>query len=125
MLLREFHEEIEYDLLGKIDILDFWRGDVSIRRMNAVVGQLLRNPHSALLQAIAPAATQWSPGDYILADQYDAMVALAGAKLKTGQPVPPYPRPGDDERAQAEAEARHAALLEQNERTNRQLMEAA
>lgn len=91
--------------------------------MNVLVGQLLRNPNSALLQAAAPLVTKWQPGDYILADQYDAMIALSGAKLKTGQPIPPYPRPGDAERAEAEAEARREALLEQAERANRHLKE--
>lgn len=100
-------------LVRGIDLLDFWRCDMSIRRLSLLVSQLVRDPKSALLQAIAPIETMWTPAEHILAAIFDATTA---AHFK--DPAP-YPRPGDAEREASRAASRRLALEAQAERMKR------
>jgi hypothetical protein len=91
VLLNRHHEAIEFDLhrwLG-MDLLDFWRGRISARKLLVL---LLRLPaESEFKQAVDPDGTviaSWRPTDYILADLFDLTRAVAGAKNQQT-----YPRP--------------------------------
>lgn len=98
----------------------FWRGDLSIRLLSVITRQLLRDPSSALMQAVAPIETRWGPVEYLLADLLDVTMA---AHFKDPKP---YPRPGDAERETARQEQRLEALQAQRERIRaRQVAEGA
>lgn len=109
-MLNTWHSELEYDLaaLG-IDLLDFWRGTLSPRRLEVLIRHL--PPTSATKRAML----KWHHStEDILADVFDV---LAGANWQRAhsreRPVPypkPYPRPGDELRRQQEALAITAQL---------------
>lgn len=96
MLIRHYHAAIESDLLDKhLDLLDMYRGGLSIRRVKIVIDNL--GPGSALHRAMA--GSPWTVTDYLLADLIDIeQLALwqrgnEGAKKPSEKPSP-YPRPG-------------------------------
>lgn len=93
MLLREYHEEIEASLLmlpTPVDLLDFWRGKITPRRLLLLIKHLPRE--SPFVQAVAPAA-KWGPTEHLLADLYDLYFAV-----HAGEQATPRRRPGQEER---------------------------
>lgn len=82
-----------------MDLLDLYRGKLSLRRANVLIKRLLRMPgRSALLSAIDERA-DWDTRDYLTANLVDEL-ALANwlfikANFKKAPPEPkPTPRPG-------------------------------
>jgi hypothetical protein len=127
-VLQRHHEALEIDLLGRgIDLLDFWRGRMTPRRLWLLIRSVLADPKSALYREVDPdgaMAAKWSPTDWLLADLYDLTFRAAGGKNHT------YPRPTREglreQREQVERAAeRYRALEAQAERSNRQLAEGS
>lgn len=89
--MNSFHAQLESDLQDKnVDLLDFWRCKISIRKLSVLMEQL--PVESRYKSALGGHSAQWRPGDYIAADRFDAYAAV---NFKDPQP---YPRPGDRER---------------------------
>jgi regulator of protease activity HflC (stomatin/prohibitin superfamily) len=97
-------------LPGSVDLLDFYRGTLSPRRLWVILRNL--PPTSQFVKSIEPIAQSlaWTPGDYILAAMFDRMAAIAGVK------TPPFPRPVQIVQAHKEAEAAAEFLAAQAER---------
>lgn len=85
-----------------------WGGKATLRKIWVIIQQL--PPNSALLRKIVP--DQWTATDYLLANVIDVLQNAnwqRGADPKKPGPLPsPFPRPGETERKQAEAEDRAA-----------------
>lgn len=118
-LLEEHGEEVEADLQRwyRIDLRGLWSGDLSWRRLGALVKNLppesatktaLRNatPEHEMRQAAGSAEYgPWSQTDMLLAELIDINRWLQWAKTKdaekgTGHPEP-YPRPGVKRKGEA------------------------
>ncbi len=97
-----------------IDLLDFWRGQITPRRMRVLLEHL---PADALtLRKVHPkdaAIESWNVTDYLLARLID-MFGVANFKAYT-----PVTRPGEVFEARAEAD-RVAAFLQAQAERNRQ-----
>lgn len=103
MLLREYHEEIEASLLmlpTPVDLLDFWRGKITPRRLWLLIKHLPRE--SPFVQAIAPGAA-WGPTEHLIADLLDNYVAV-----HAGEKAVPIARPGQAEREASRRSQRFA-----------------
>lgn len=101
-------------MLG-IDLLDFWRGRMTARRLDLLISHL--PVESALAIALNPdnaELTRWRAGDYILADLVDATMA---AHFKNPRP---YPRPLDVIIQRRRDDARLELLIAQRDRANAQ-----
>jgi hypothetical protein len=100
-LLGEHGDEIEADLLRfyRVDLLDFYRGTLSARRLGVLVRQL--PVQSALVRSLNDGRPPWSVTDHLIADLW----ALA-AKAHFGDKVGDHPM-----RAEMEAKARTNAKL--------------
>ncbi|MFI2031398.1 hypothetical protein [Streptomyces buecherae] len=104
--MQEYPDELEADLLEffGVDLLDLWRGRLSIRRVGVLIKSLMKKPgRSSLLQAIDERA-RWSDSDYILARASDALELSNYIAIKVNAedtrdiPFPePLPRPGGTE----------------------------
>lgn len=111
-LLNEHHEELELDLHRQgVDLLDVWRGRLSLRRLDLLVRHLPAT--SDLVRALDPeaaAVASMPPVGYVLMDLFDLQ---AQAKFKNPKP---YPRPADVIRQRQRTAARHEALERQRDR---------
>lgn len=84
------------------DLLDLWRGRLSLRRVGVLIDALMRKPgRSALLMAMDERAS-WSESDYLLARLSDAaelsnfLFIKANAEETEDLELPtPLTRPGD------------------------------
>jgi hypothetical protein len=104
VLLAEHHEAIEYDLLIRgIDLLDLYRGTLSIRRLGMLIDRLLADTTSELAREITPSLRRYTP-ENVTAEVWDL---LAFVHLKN---APTYPRPGEAEKKAEFERQRHAAL---------------
>ncbi|MEU9707993.1 hypothetical protein AB0E21_05155 [Streptomyces sp. NPDC047967] len=91
-----------------MDILDLWRGRLSLRRVGVLIKSLLRKPgRSLLLQALDEKA-EWDESTYLLARSSDALELTNHLLLKANfdpaqtkdLPLPlKIPRPGEVEPA--------------------------
>lgn len=106
-MIHRYHGAIEADLLDKhLDLLDLWRGKLTLRRVKVVIDNL--GPGSALHRAVS--GTAWTDTDYLLAHVIDAeRLALwqrsnEGAKNPSAKPSP-YLRPGEAEAKQERLDA--------------------
>lgn len=87
-----------------LDLLDYYRGGISIRRLNVLVWRLLKmHGRSAVAEALLGEQARWGNAEYILADIADRLDAgnflfiEANKAEGTDNPMPkPYPRPGVD-----------------------------
>ncbi|MFC4501749.1 MULTISPECIES: hypothetical protein [Streptomyces] len=105
-VIREFHDELEADLLEffGVDLLDVWRGRLSLRRVGVLIDSLMRkNGRSALLMAMDERSS-WSDTDYLLARVSDALelsnflFIRAHADKSDDLEIPiPIARPGEPE----------------------------
>lgn len=115
MLLQEYHEEFERDLLDVgIDILDFWRGEVSLRRMGVVLRTF--GPRTALHRVLVD---QWGYEAHLLATVADILQMgnwQRGGDAKARKPQP-IRRPGDARTAVAEAESIRERAMALRDRT--------
>lgn len=101
-----YHEEIEYDLLVRnVDVLGFWKGQLSPRRLRILLDHLPRT--SALKRALIGGPHHLP--EQVLADIYD-LLAVVNTPAKKGRPKP-YPRAGDELRL-ARQQAEQVARLE-------------
>lgn len=114
-LVVEYHEELESDLLKQgVDLLDFWRGKITPRRMNLLIDHLPADSEAkAKARPREAVAESWSTEAYLQALLVDMFGA---ANFKNWQPLK---RPSDafDERDQAD---RAAAFLAAQAERNRQ-----
>lgn len=105
----QFHEELEFDFAERgWDLLDFWRGKITLRALAVRIKHLPRE--SAFVRAVV-GGPHYTDTDVLL------IVAdiLAGANWQRGgdkdAPRPkPFPRPGDDKRTQAHADDMRARI---------------
>ena len=114
MILRDHHEAFESDLRGQgIDLLDFYRGNLSVRTLCVAVKHLpltgavmsAADPDSALIGS-------FTPTDYVLMNLYDLTHAIA----VSGDQFPRYPRPNQMVEERRWREERMALLEQQAER---------
>ena len=106
-MVRKYPEELEADLLQffGVDFLDLWRGQLSLRRLNVLIGSLLRQPGRSVLAAVVDESAEWSESDYMLARISDALelsnwlfyTANSGADAEEVAAPVPLPRPGQEE----------------------------
>lgn len=105
-VIQEFPDELEADLLEffSVDLLDLWRGRLSLRRIGVLVHSLMAKPgRSTLLMAMDERA-KWPESNYMLARVSDALELSNFLFLKANVDdssgldlPPPIPRPGEPE----------------------------
>ncbi|OKH95415.1 hypothetical protein AB852_00670 [Streptomyces uncialis] len=104
--MRQFGDELEADLLEffGVDLLDLWRGRLSLRRVHVLVQSLVRKPGRSTLVAAMDESASWSPTDFLMARVSDALELSNFLFLKAHsseaaeiEPPVPIPRPGDPE----------------------------
>ena len=102
-MLREHGGSIEYDLCTKgIDLLDFFRGRMSARRLWVLIKGLVEDPKTNTARAVGG---PWALETMLLAAVVDdlrlgnyILAAANSAKGKNPLPMPkPIPRPGVEE----------------------------
>ncbi|WP_340376604.1 hypothetical protein U5640_16800 [Streptomyces sp. SS7] len=107
--IREHPEELEADLLEffGIDLLDFWRGRLSLRRIAVLVKSLGRRHGRSSLAAVLDESAEWATSDYLLARISDALEMSNFLFIKANSaddnkltPPDPIPRPGVDYEAE-------------------------
>lgn len=111
---------METDLLEHfhgVDLLDFYRGRLSLRRLAALLKRLLRLPGRSALAAAVDARAQWSPSQYLLAEVIDRVelsnwLAVEINAEHNDLPFPdPVSRPGDVQETSTPTEFATAAEL--------------
>jgi hypothetical protein len=107
-VVQNFPDELEADLLEffGVDLLNLWRGRLSLRRIGVLIKSLMHKPgRSTLLMAIDERA-KWSEQDYVLARCSDALELSNFLFIKANaseedthdlETPPPIPRPGEPE----------------------------
>lgn len=85
-------------LPSPVDLLDFWRGELSLRRLWVLIQHLPRE--SPFIQAVNPGA-KWGPGEHLFADYFDTWAAV-----KSGGKAAAITRPGQLEREATARELR-------------------
>jgi hypothetical protein len=106
-VIREFQDELEADLLEffGVDLLDLWRGQLSLRRIGVLIDSLMRKTGRSVLLMAMDERSSWSESDYLLARVSDALElsnflfikANAGEDADDLETPTPIPRPGDPE----------------------------
>lgn len=87
-----------------IDLADYWRGDLSLRRLSVLASRLPAD--SNVVRAITKTQPGWDVQAYLLADLFAAL---------TGKPHPARPTPSDGKR-ESRNKRLIKALQEQRER---------
>ncbi|WP_406305775.1 hypothetical protein OHA61_30700 [Streptomyces sp. NBC_00885] len=107
-VVQTYPDELEADFLEffGVDLLDLWRGRLSLRRVGVLIRSLLSKPgRSTLLMAMDERA-KWAERDYFLARISDALELSNFLFLKANVPdedtrdlefPAPIPRPGEPE----------------------------
>lgn len=108
-VIRTYPEELEADLLEffGVDLLDVWRGRLSLRRIGVLINSLIKkHGRSMLLQAMDPRA-EWDEPTYLMARVSDALelsnflfikANFSQDENKEELPLPiPVTRPGEPE----------------------------
>ncbi|WP_259454009.1 hypothetical protein [Streptomyces ginkgonis] len=74
-VVQEHGDELEADLFEffNIDLLDLWRGRLSLRRVAVLIDALAKKPGRSTLLAAIDSTAAWSAGDYLLARVSDAL----------------------------------------------------
>ncbi|MFG3176584.1 hypothetical protein ACGFZC_16170 [[Kitasatospora] papulosa] len=88
-----------------VDFLDLWRGQLSIRRINVLIGSLLNQPGRSSLSAAVDESATWSDSEHLLARVHDALelsnwLFYQANSSEDAEPVPaptPMRRPGVEE----------------------------
>ncbi|MEV6674777.1 hypothetical protein [Streptomyces sp. NPDC051162] len=75
--MRDYGDELEADLLEyfNIDLLDLWRGELTLRRLHVLISSLLPRQGSGALAAAVDESAMWSHEAHILARVSDALEA--------------------------------------------------
>ncbi|MEU5577777.1 hypothetical protein ABZ791_10790 [Streptomyces huasconensis] len=107
-----------------VDLLDLWRGRLSLRRIGVLIHALMHKPgRSTLLMAMDERA-KWPESDYMLARISDALELSNFFFLKANvdesdsadlELPPPIPRPGEPEPSQAGPEPQFSDAHELND----------
>jgi hypothetical protein len=107
-VIQHYPDELEADLLEffGVDLLNLWRGRLSLRRIGILIQSLMSKPgRSTLLMALDERA-KWAERDYFLARISDALELSNYLFLKANVPdedtrdleyPAPIPRPGEPE----------------------------
>ncbi|MCM1967793.1 hypothetical protein [Streptomyces sp. G1] len=87
-----------------MDLLDLWRGRLSLRRIGVLVASLCRKPGRSTLLAAMDGSTAWDTSEHLLARISDGielsnfLFIQANSAEETGlEPPTPLPRPGQPE----------------------------
>ncbi|MEU6765904.1 hypothetical protein ABZ916_25730 [Streptomyces sp. NPDC046853] len=88
-----------------VDFLDLWRGQLSLRRINILIGSLLNQHGRSAVAAVIDEAAEWSESDYLLARISDALelgnwlfyTANSGEDAEELPAPTPILRPGQEE----------------------------
>ncbi|MFD8594551.1 hypothetical protein ACFV1L_06080 [Kitasatospora sp. NPDC059646] len=119
-MIRQHPEELEADLMEffGLDLLDVWRGRLSLRRIHVCVLSLMAKPGRSTLLAAMDESTRWGSAEYLLARVSDAMelnnylFLKANSEKADDLPLPvPLPRPGEPEAETPELEFASSAEL--------------
>ncbi|MCZ4119037.1 hypothetical protein [Streptomyces sp. H39-S7] len=112
--IREYPDELEADLkeFFGVDLLDLWRGRLSLRSIHVYIKSLMHKPGRSVLLAVMDETTQWGTTEHLLARVSDALelsnylflkANMSDAAASERVPLPaPIPRPGEDETATTE-----------------------
>lgn len=105
-VIQDYHDELEADLLEffGVDLLDLWRGRLSIRRVGVLINSLMKKPGRSTLLEAMDERTRWGESEYLLARISDALEisnflffkANAQDSDDLDEPLP-IPRPGQTE----------------------------
>ncbi|MET8702735.1 hypothetical protein ABZW10_28330 [Kitasatospora sp. NPDC004723] len=84
-----------------VDLLDLWRGRLSIRRVHVLITSLMCKPGRSVLLAAMDETAQWGTAEHLLARVSDALelsnylFIRANSEESSDLPLPePIPRPG-------------------------------
>ncbi|MFF9653082.1 hypothetical protein [Streptomyces sp. NPDC014622] len=88
-----------------VDFLDLWRGQLSLRRINVLIGSLLNQPGRSVLAAAVDESAEWSNSEHLLARVSDALdlsnwlfyQANSGEDAEDIPAPTPMLRPGQEE----------------------------
>lgn len=115
--MSEYHEDIEASLLTQgVDLLDFYRGSLSARRLLLLIERLPRE--SPFKQAVDPKTNAWSVEAHLAANLIDLYGAAHGVKQPVRRPGDPDPEEKTRavrEQQRANFEARQRAREQQRE----------
>ncbi|MER6912235.1 hypothetical protein ABT354_11225 [Streptomyces sp. NPDC000594] len=101
--VQQFSDELEADCLEHfgVDLLDLWRGRLSLRRVHVLLQSLLKRPGRSAFLAALDASAEWSVTDHLIARLSDAaevanfLFIKANSERSDGLQLPePIPRPG-------------------------------
>lgn len=103
--MSEYPNELESDLLEfwQIDILDYWRGKLSLRRVAVLLKRLMHMAGRSALASKLDVQAEWSTLEYMTAEMIDRLelanwLAIRINSEKSDVPQPePIPRPGHKE----------------------------
>ncbi|MFE5092086.1 hypothetical protein ACFRCI_17275 [Streptomyces sp. NPDC056638] len=104
--MKDYPDELEADLLEffGVDVLDFWSGRLSLRRIAVLINSLLHKPGKSVLLQAMDEKTRWDEPTYLLARNSDALELSNYLFLKANStnaddldPPAPIPRPGEME----------------------------
>lgn len=107
--IQEHPEELEADLLEffGVDLLDLWRGRLSLRRIAVLVRSLARRHGRSSLAGVMDETAEWATSDYLLARISDALEMSNFLFMKANasdssslMPPDPLPRPGIEDEVQ-------------------------
>lgn len=114
MILRDHHEAFEADLRDMgIDLLDFYRGTISVRTLGVAVRHLpLKGAVMAAADPDSALIGSFTPTDYVLMNLYDLTHAIA----VSGDQFPRYPRPNQMVEERRWRDERMTLLEQQAER---------
>lgn len=113
-LLNSYHQEIEYDWdVRGWDLIDFWRGKVTIRKATVRLLGILRDRTSSTARAVFPHETAWGETEHVIATVMDMYLMT-----KFGKEAPRMTRPGDKERAESLLEERKRRWKNRQRRGN-------
>ncbi|MFE7313813.1 hypothetical protein ACFU7T_12000 [Streptomyces sp. NPDC057555] len=75
--MRDYSDELEADLLEffGIDLLDLWRGCLTLRRLHVLISSLLTKQGSGALVRAVDESAMWSHESHLLARISDALEA--------------------------------------------------
>ncbi len=105
-MLIEYGDEIEADLAqfyNGLELADFYRGTLSIRRLGVLVRQL--PVRSRLVTALNDGQPKWTTVEHLLADIWAVLVKLLGDPKKVPENI--------DHPVRAEMKARAIALAKE------------
>lgn len=111
-LLDEHGDEIEADLRREyhgVDLLDFYRGEMSARTLGVLVGQL--SARSGLARALNGGRAPFTQTDHLLADLWVVTVKANSRKNSPGSRVTDHPTRADME-ALVKTAAKNAKVVE-------------